>query len=102
MPALVAGTACAACDRFGIARNTATTFDILFWIEVANSDVPLVQSAPNGPDYIDIVIFVLCFHSGSPRKASNTDASQVCLGKPGVCRLGCVEFIYTSVSRVDT
>ena len=36
------------------------------------------------------------------RKASNTDASQLCLGKPGVCRLGCVEFIYTSVSRNDT
>src|SRR6516165_424559 len=36
------------------------------------------------------------------RKASNTDASQLCLGKPGVCRLGCVEFIYTSVSGTDT
>ena len=29
---------------------------------------------------------------------SNTDANPVCLGKTGVCRLGCVEFIYTSVS----
>jgi len=33
---------------------------------------------------------------------SSTDASQVCLGKIGVCQLGCVEFIYTSVSRNDT
>jgi len=29
---------------------------------------------------------------------SNTDASQVCLGNTRVCPLGCVEFIYTSVS----
>src|SRR5262249_14272782 len=35
-------------------------------------------------------------------KASNTDANQFCLGNTRVCRLGCVEFIYTSVSRVDT
>jgi hypothetical protein len=64
--------------------------------------VSLVESAPNGTDNIDIVIFVLCFHSGFPRKASNTDASQVCLGRTGACRLGYAEFIYTSVSRVDT
>ena len=37
-----------------------------------------------------------------PRKVSNTDASQFTLGKPGVCRLGSVEFIYTCVSRADT
>ena len=29
---------------------------------------------------------------------SNTDASQSCLGSADVCRLGCVEFAYTSVS----
>ena len=28
--------------------------------------------------------------------------AKVCLVKPGVCRLRCVEFIYTSVSRDDT
>jgi hypothetical protein len=28
--------------------------------------------------------------------------AKACLGKPGVCRLGGVEFIYTSVSRDDT
>ena len=28
--------------------------------------------------------------------------ARFCLGKPGACRLGCVEFIYTSVSRNDT
>ena len=33
---------------------------------------------------------------------SNIDASPVCLGKTGVCQLGCVEFIYTSVSPTDT
>jgi hypothetical protein len=36
------------------------------------------------------------------RAGSNTDASPVCLGETGVCQLGCVEFIYTSVSATDT
>src|SRR5262245_29730003 len=79
MTALVSGVAWTACEGFGIAGNTGTTFDVFFWIEVANFDVPLVQSAPNGPDYIDVVIFVLRVHSSLPRKASNPDASQVCL-----------------------
>ena len=52
----------AACDGFGIARNTATTFDVFFWLEVTNFDMSLLRSPPNGPDHIDIVIFVLCLH----------------------------------------
>ena len=52
--------ACAACDGFGFARNTATTFDVFYWLQVTNFDV-LLDSAPNGPDYIDI--WGLCLHA---------------------------------------
>jgi hypothetical protein len=45
--------ACAACDGFGFARNAATTFDVFYWLQVTNFDV-LLNSAANGPDYIDI------------------------------------------------
>jgi hypothetical protein len=48
-----AGGACAACDGFGLARNTATTFDVFYRLQVTNFDV-LLNSAPSGPDYIDI------------------------------------------------
>jgi hypothetical protein len=41
--------ACAACDGFGFARNTATTFDVFYWLQVRNFD-GLLNSAPNGPD----------------------------------------------------
>ncbi len=52
---LVAGCgACAACDGFGFARNTATTFDVFYWLQITNFDV-LLHSAPSGPDYIDIL-----------------------------------------------
>ena len=57
-----ARAAWAACDGFGIARNTATTFDVFSWLQVTNFDVSLPQSVPSGPDYIDIVIFVLRLH----------------------------------------
>ena len=53
--------ACAACDGFGFARNTATTFDVFYWLQVTNFDVRLLNSAPNGPDDIDIV--GLCLHA---------------------------------------
>ena len=52
--------ACAACDGFGLARNTATTFDVFYWLQVTNFDV-LLNSAPSGPDYIDIM--GLCLHA---------------------------------------
>jgi hypothetical protein len=51
--------ACGACDGFGFARNTATTFDVFYWLQVTNFNV-LLNSAPNGPDYIDI--WGLCLH----------------------------------------
>ena len=54
--------ACAAFDGVGIARNAATAFDVFFWLQVRNFDVSLFHSAPNGPDHIDIRIFVLCLH----------------------------------------
>ena len=59
---LTARAAVAACDRFGIARNTGTTFDVFFGLQVANFDVSLLQSPPNGLDYVDIVVFVLSVH----------------------------------------
>ena len=37
--------ACAACDGFGIARGTATTFDVFLWLQVTNFDVSLLHSA---------------------------------------------------------
>ena len=45
----------ASCGGFGFARNT-TTFDIFNWPQVTANfgDVPLLQSAPNRPDYIDV------------------------------------------------
>ena len=46
--------ACGACAGFGFARNTATTFDIFYWLQVRNFD-GLLNSAPNGPNYIDIL-----------------------------------------------
>jgi hypothetical protein len=58
---VVACGTCAACDGFGFARNTATTFDVFYWLQVTNFDVRLLNSAPNGPDYIDIV--GLCLHA---------------------------------------
>ncbi len=60
----VCGTraACAARDAFRFARNTATTFDVFFWLQVTNFDVSLLRSTPNGADHIDIDIFVLCLH----------------------------------------
>jgi hypothetical protein len=54
--------ASATCGGFGFARTTATTFDVFSWLQVTNFDVSLLQSVPSGPDYIDIVIFVLCLH----------------------------------------
>ena len=62
MPGVVARTACAPCDGFGIARNSASTFNVFFWLQVTNFDVSLLHSAPNGPDHTHIVIFVLCLH----------------------------------------
>src|SRR5262249_41674483 len=45
--------ACATCRAVGFARNTASTFDVFYRLQVTNFDVPLLQSAPNRPDYID-------------------------------------------------
>ena len=59
-----ARAAWAACDGFGFARNTATTFDVFFWLQVTNFDV-LLHSTPNGADYIDIFRFRL--HNQVPR-----------------------------------
>jgi hypothetical protein len=52
----------AARDGFGIARNTAATFDVFLWLQVTNFDMSLLHSAPSGPDHIEIKIFVLCLH----------------------------------------
>ena len=52
--------ACAACDGFGFVRNTATTFDVFYWLQVTNFEMSFLNSAPSGPDYIDI--WGLCLH----------------------------------------
>jgi hypothetical protein len=53
----------AVCDRFGCGANTTTAFDIFSWLQVAANfdDVPLLQSAPNRPDYVNI--FGLWLHA---------------------------------------
>ena len=61
---VAACSARAACDGFGFARNTATTFDVFSWLQVMNFDV-LLHSTPNGTDYIDIFRFRL--HNQLPR-----------------------------------
>ena len=50
--ALVSCRACAACRGFGCARNTATTFHVLYRLQVTNFS--LLKSAPNGVNYIDV------------------------------------------------
>jgi hypothetical protein len=52
--------ASASCGGFGFARNTATTFDVLYWLQVTNFDVLLNSAPPNGLDYIDV--WGLCLH----------------------------------------
>jgi hypothetical protein len=52
----------AARDGFGFARDTATAFNVFFWLQITNFDVSLLRSAPNRPDHIDIGIFGLFFH----------------------------------------
>jgi hypothetical protein len=44
---------------FGFALNTPTTFDIFYRLQVTAhfDDVPLLQSAPNRPDYINLFGF---------------------------------------------
>ena len=66
--------ACAACDGFGFARNTATTFDVFYWLQVPNFDV-LLNSAPNGPDYIDI--WGLCLHAQLFRSNDHKNSKKV-------------------------
>ena len=56
--------ACAACVGLGFARDTATTFDVFYWLQVTNFDVLLNSAPPDGPDYIDI--WVSCLHAASP------------------------------------
>ena len=43
--AAACGTLAAACDGFGIARNTPTTFDVFLWLQVTNVDVSFLHSA---------------------------------------------------------
>jgi hypothetical protein len=45
--------ASAACDGFGLARNTATSFDVFYWLQVTNFDV-LFDSAPKGANHFDV------------------------------------------------
>jgi hypothetical protein len=51
----------AACGGFRFARNTATTFDVFYWLQVTNFDVSLFDPTPSGPDYIDV--WGLCLHA---------------------------------------
>jgi hypothetical protein len=62
-------TACgagAACGGFGPARNTATTFDVFYWLQVTNYGVlyVLFDSAPSGSNYIDV--WDLSLHAQTP------------------------------------
>ena len=50
--AFVSRRACVACGAFGGACYTATTFHILYRLQVTNFS--LLKSAPNGVNYIDV------------------------------------------------
>ena len=54
-----ARAASAACGGLRFACNTAATFCVFYWRQVTKWDV-LLNSAPSGPDYIDILGF--CLH----------------------------------------
>jgi hypothetical protein len=58
----------AACDGFGLARNTATTFDVFYWLQVTNFDVFFDSVAPRGADHFDIL-----FDYGVPNGANHFD-----------------------------
>jgi len=58
---------------FTWSRN-ATTFDVFYWLQVTNFDVRLLNSAPNGPDNIDIV--GLCLHAQMLRRKVRPDRSS--------------------------
>jgi len=55
--AYVSRGACAASGGFGCARNTATTFHVLYRLQVTN--FALLKSAPNGVNYMNIRRFSL-------------------------------------------
>jgi hypothetical protein len=59
---LAARGAGASCGGFGFARNTAASFDVFYWRQVANYGVlyVLFDSAPSGSNYIDV--WDLCLH----------------------------------------
>jgi hypothetical protein len=78
---LAARGAGASCGGFGFARDT-TTFDIFNWVQVAANfdDMPLLQSAPNRPDYIDVWALwlhgvVCCLHVPRIIKNGNSQRS---------------------------
>jgi hypothetical protein len=51
----------AARDGFGFARNSAaatTTFDVFYWLQVTNFDVPPFDPAPRGLDHIDVYFWI--------------------------------------------
>jgi hypothetical protein len=57
MAACAARGPCAACYEFGFVRNgAATAFHVFYRFQVTGNfdDAPLLQSAPNRPDYIHI------------------------------------------------
>ena len=73
--------ACATRNGFGFARNTATTFDVFFWLQVTKFDVSLLHSAPNGAGHIDIeIIFIL--HTCRPQRPFT---KKYALGQDNFC-----------------
>jgi hypothetical protein len=52
---LAACPVCVVYGGFGIVRNRpAAAFDVFYLAQVTKNDMPLLQSAPNRPDYMDI------------------------------------------------
>jgi hypothetical protein len=60
--------ASAACDGFGLARNTATTFDVFYWLQITNFDVFFDSVAPSGANHFDVL-----FDYGVPNGANHFD-----------------------------
>ena len=85
---------CATRRAVGFVRTTATTFDVFYRLQVTNFDVPLLQSAPNRPDYIDTLalwlhgqLFVAAFALGwrMDRLLANIFFSATTLLKSPLC-----------------
>ena len=98
-----ASAASAACAGFGFARNSAATFDVLYWLQVTNYGVlyVLFDSAPSGSNYIHV--WDLCLHALKPPPQlfrSNVLARSLGKSKPENCLIASVDVMRSLLSKI--